>query len=238
MVDQLTEKIKNDLNVSLEMAEANKGIAELSTNSLEAWRYYTDGVENLNKLFYKDAIAQLNKAIAIDSNFVSAYLRLMHGYGQDGMVKESFQIYEKLQQLKAHATEQDLYYLALMDASLKGDLQAMMVAHESWLKKYPPEKKVYLTKSYIVNLSTISWQHHDDGMKDGDINLAALCQKSDMAVAYGLIYLKSPDQRAAQLRMGADDNILEVPAPASGDPIRLLKDCFIIFWGSYRGLSV
>jgi tetratricopeptide (TPR) repeat protein len=141
MVDHLTEKIKNDLNVSLEMAEANKGIAELSTNSLEAWRYYTDGVENLNKLFYKDAIAQLNKAIAIDSNFVSAYLRLMHGYSQEGMVNEFFQLYEKLQQLKDHATEQDLYHIALTDANLKGDLQAMMAAHESWLKKYPDDRE-------------------------------------------------------------------------------------------------
>ncbi len=155
MVDHLTEKIKSDLNVSLELAEANKGIAELSTNSLEAWRYYTDGVENLNKLFYKDAIAQLNKAIAIDSNFVSAYLRLMRGYGEEGMVKEAVQTYEKLQQLKNHATEQDLYNIALTDASLKGDIQTMMAAHESWLKKYPDDREANF------NLATLLYRLND-----------------------------------------------------------------------------
>jgi pentatricopeptide repeat protein len=155
MVDHLTEKIKSDLNISLEMAESSRGIAELSTNSLEAWRYYTDGVENLNKLFYKDAIAQLNKAIAIDSNFVSAYLRLMHGYGQEGMVKEAVQIYEQLQQLKDHATEQDLYNIALTDASLKGDIQTMMAAHESWLKKYPDDREANF------NLATLLYRLND-----------------------------------------------------------------------------
>jgi pentatricopeptide repeat protein len=155
MVDQLTEKIKTDLNVSLEIAESSRGIAELSTNSLKAWRYYTDSIEGLNKLFYKDAIAQLNKAIAIDSNFVSAYLRLIHGYSQEGMVKEAMQIYEKLQQLKAHATEQDLYYIALMDARLKGDLQSMIAVHEEWLKKYPDDREANF------NLATLFYSLND-----------------------------------------------------------------------------
>ncbi|HEX9974010.1 MAG TPA: tetratricopeptide repeat protein, partial [bacterium] len=74
-------------------------------------------------------------------------------------------------------------------------------------KKFPPEMKIDLSKIYKQNSSTMSWQHPDDGMKDGYINLAALYKKSDMAVAYGLIYLKSPDQRAAQLRLGADESV-------------------------------
>ncbi|MDZ7336773.1 MAG: tetratricopeptide repeat protein [candidate division KSB1 bacterium] len=141
MVDQLTEKIKTDLNLSLELAEANKGIAELSTNSLEAWRYYTDAVENLNRLYYRDAIAQLNKAIAIDSNFVSAYLRLAGCYSQEGMVSEAFQVFVKLEQLKSYATEQDLYHIALINASLRGDLEAGMKAYQQWLQKHPDDRE-------------------------------------------------------------------------------------------------
>lgn len=141
MVDHLTEKIKSDLNISLEMAEANKGIAELSTNSLEAWRYYTDAVENLNKLYYKDAIAQLHQAIAVDSNFVSAYLRLAGSYSQEGMLNEAFKVFEKLEKLKAHATEQDLYYITLIQANLRGDLEAAMAAHQQWLRNHPDDRE-------------------------------------------------------------------------------------------------
>ncbi len=141
MVDQLTEKIKTDLNLSLEMAEGSKGIAELSTNSLEAWRYYTDAVENLNRLYYRDAMAQLNKAIAIDSNFVSAYLRLAGCYGQEGMVNEAFTVFNKLEHLKTHATEQDLYHIELINASLRGDLEAGMKAHQQWLQKHPDDRE-------------------------------------------------------------------------------------------------
>jgi len=74
-------------------------------------------------------------------------------------------------------------------------------------KKFPQEKKIDLAKIYQENSSTMRWQHPDDGMRDGYINLAALYQKSDMAVAYGLIYVKSPDQRAVQLRLGIDESV-------------------------------
>ncbi len=151
MVDQLTERIKTDLNLSLERAEGSKGIAELSTNSLEAWRYYTDAMENLNRLYYRDAISQLNKAIAIDSNFVSAYLRLASCYSQEGMVDKAFKVFEKLEQLKPHATEQDLYYISLINARLRGDLEAGMKALQQWLQNHPDDREANFNLAKFFN---------------------------------------------------------------------------------------
>lgn len=141
MVDDLTEKIKANLNVTLETAEFDRGIAELSTNSLEAWKLYTDGIENLNRLFYEDAIAQFKKAIEIDSSFVSAYLSLRTCYLQEGMVTEAVNTYEKLQQLKDHATDQDLYQMAVIEANLNRDFQQMISVYEEWLKKHPEDRE-------------------------------------------------------------------------------------------------
>lgn len=151
MVDQLTEKIKTDLNLSLAMAEGSKGIAELSTNSLEAWRYYIDAVENLNKLYYKDAIVQLNQAIAVDSNFVSAYLRLAGCYSQEGMLNEAFKVFETLEKLQAHATEQDRYHITLLQATLRGDLEAAMAAHQQWLRHHPDDREANFNLAKFYN---------------------------------------------------------------------------------------
>ena len=54
-----------------------KGIAELSTNSIEAWRHFTKGVEYINQLLNTEATDQFEKAVAADSNFIAARLYLL-----------------------------------------------------------------------------------------------------------------------------------------------------------------
>jgi len=72
MVDQITQKIKEDLQLSLEKAQPLKGIEDISTHSLEAWRYYSDGNELMNKLPWVDARQLFELAPGLDSTFISA----------------------------------------------------------------------------------------------------------------------------------------------------------------------
>ena len=76
MVDQLTQKIKDDLQPDDIGEDWNQGIAELTTNSLEAWQSYTIGDDFMNKYMVDEAIPHFEKAIASDSTFISAYLDL------------------------------------------------------------------------------------------------------------------------------------------------------------------
>ena len=62
MVDQLSQQIKSDLDIALEKDDSEKSIADLSTNSLEAWRHYMAGVEFGNKMMHVDAIKEFEKA--------------------------------------------------------------------------------------------------------------------------------------------------------------------------------
>jgi len=76
---------------------------------------------------------------------------------------------------------------------------------DGFRKKYPPEKKIKLNKTYKEKSWQIKWQHADDGMEDGFINFKEIFERDHWKVAYGLIYIDSPDEREVQFRFGSDD---------------------------------
>ena len=139
MVDVLTQKIKNDLHLSLEKDEPSRGIAELSTNSLEAWRYYTTGVDLHNKFLYTDAIPQFEKAIAIDSTFVSAYIDLIRTYGSEYNIQKTMQLFEKLRTLKDLATDRERYKIDVYEAGSASNVQGMIDIYKKWLQQFPDD---------------------------------------------------------------------------------------------------
>lgn len=53
----------------------------------------------------------------------------------------------------------------------------------------------------------MNWQQPHDGFKEGYINFKRIYEKYNWAVAYGVIDVKSPDRRKAQIRMGTNDSV-------------------------------
>jgi tetratricopeptide (TPR) repeat protein len=73
LVDQLTRDIQGTLNVA---GAAAASVAEVSSSSLEAYRLYTEGLTAADNLRAADARGLLEKAVAIDPGFASAYFVL------------------------------------------------------------------------------------------------------------------------------------------------------------------
>jgi serine/threonine protein kinase len=59
-----------------EIQAASKKIAEVTTINLEAYQHYFKGEELINKVKFKEAEEELEKAIALDTTFAVAYYRL------------------------------------------------------------------------------------------------------------------------------------------------------------------
>jgi tetratricopeptide (TPR) repeat protein len=137
MVDDLTRKIKEDLQLTLDREKQDVSIAELSTNSLEAWRYYTDGVDFWNKLYFENAIENFKKAIEIDSNFVSAYLRLFKSLILSQRIGESERVLSRLQQLRDKASTREAYEIDFWKHRVESDVNQMIEVSEKWLTEYP-----------------------------------------------------------------------------------------------------
>ncbi|MBN1350633.1 tetratricopeptide repeat protein [candidate division KSB1 bacterium] len=149
MVDRLTQQIKNDLQLTLEKAEPEKGIAELSTNSIEAWRYYTNGIELHNKLLLSEAIDNFEKAVELDSNFVAAHIQLCAGYLNQGDYVDAGPVFEKLQRLKKNATEGELYQINILGARVAADVTSLLEINQQRVQRYPDDREANLS---IANL--------------------------------------------------------------------------------------
>jgi tetratricopeptide (TPR) repeat protein len=145
MVDELSQKIKNTLALSLEKQEQAKGIADLSTNSLEAWRYYTDGVDLLQKAMFNEAIAQFEQAVEADPTFVAAYYRLCLLLFRQGERQKGYEYFEKLKSLKHKATPKEQFQIDQLDGWVNRDIRKVIAASQLWLKQNPNDVEAYFS---------------------------------------------------------------------------------------------
>ena len=77
IVDKLSDKVKKGLSLPEQAKnEEDKPVANVTTHSAEAYRYYLEGVDFLEKQYVKEAQQNFQKALSYDSTFAMAYLRL------------------------------------------------------------------------------------------------------------------------------------------------------------------
>jgi tetratricopeptide (TPR) repeat protein len=137
MVDELTRRIRNELRVSL---EEEQSIADLSTNSLEAWKYFTNGMDFLNQFLLVDASRNFEKAIEFDSTFAAANLQLCPILYNHGDTQKGREVLNKLLTLREKATHQEVYQIDLLDARINGNIQKQMDLSAKWLDQYPEDR--------------------------------------------------------------------------------------------------
>ena len=73
--------------------------------------------------------------------------------------------------------------------------------------EYPPEIEVDTQKKYVGKDSIeVSWEGFQAG-PSGYIRLEDFLTPNERSIAYGLVYVFSPDNRAAQILLGSDDGV-------------------------------
>ena len=82
MVDDLTNKIKTNFNLSQDEIgnDIDYSIGTITTRSPEAYRYYIEGRNHHNRIEYEQAIASMEKAVAVDPEFAMAYRSMAAAY--------------------------------------------------------------------------------------------------------------------------------------------------------------
>ncbi len=70
---------------------------------------------------------------------------------------------------------------------------------------FPPENKIDMNVTYSSAGKNISWQVMNDGFQDGYSNLKELYHDYAWSVAYALVYIYSPEEKKAQIRLGTDE---------------------------------
>jgi serine/threonine protein kinase/Tfp pilus assembly protein PilF len=141
-IDELSRAISEGLGmVSGGGASAGAPIIEVTTRSMEAYKFYLQGVEALHKIYLEDARKSLEYAVALDPEFASAfnYLGVAHNYL--GNSKACIEAVRKAKALAHKVTEKErLYIEALFEFRVEGRRASGIRILQEIAGKYPKEK--------------------------------------------------------------------------------------------------
>jgi tetratricopeptide (TPR) repeat protein len=111
MVDELTRRIKANFKLSPQdiASDIDKDAGIVTTSSPEAYKYYVEGIRHDVKGEYRQVIESMEKAVAIDPEFASAYLAMSWSYGNLVYFAEQKKYAEKALALSERLTDREKY---------------------------------------------------------------------------------------------------------------------------------
>ena len=143
MVDELTTRIKRNFKLSDVQIESDidRHIGEVTTRSSEAYKYYHEGIKYDIKGDYPKVIEYMEKAVAVDPEFASAYHAMSWAYGNQGyrseerkFLKKAFELSDRLSDREKYNI-QGGYYLRQSEKTYDKAIEAF----EKLLELYPDD---------------------------------------------------------------------------------------------------
>jgi serine/threonine protein kinase/Tfp pilus assembly protein PilF len=142
MVDELTRKIKEDLNFSPETIadDIDEEVQHITTGSPEALKYYILGSEVFDRGDFQKGIEAWKKAVEIDPEFATAYRSMAVAYGNMGYLKEEKTYLDKAYQYRDRVSERErlrieAHYFRYSEKTWDKAVQA----YQNLLSLYPDE---------------------------------------------------------------------------------------------------
>lgn len=123
---------------------ATPNIAEATTRNVEAYQYYSLGVEKAEEFENAQALSLLKQATELDPGFAMAYARIGYTYALADFAPEQGRPYlQKALQLSTHLPEKDRLYINSWYAISKGDYSGASQTLSEITKLYPTETEAY-----------------------------------------------------------------------------------------------
>ena len=109
MVDELTRRIKTNFKLSSQdiASDIDKDVGIVTTSSPEAYKYYIEGIRQDVRGEYRRVIESMEKAVALDPEFASAYLAMAWSYGNLVHFAEERKCLEKALALSDRLTDRE-----------------------------------------------------------------------------------------------------------------------------------
>jgi tetratricopeptide (TPR) repeat protein len=141
LVDRLTIEIKKDISLPAEaLAEPDRMVAQITTSSPEAYRYYLDGVRCVNMVYFDSAMGHFSKALEFDSTFAMAYYFLAHlRLFYPASRQESNKYIEIALKYSDQATWREQRYIKSLDTFIRGDIETAKMHLDLIVERYPDD---------------------------------------------------------------------------------------------------
>ena len=112
MVDDLTRRIKTRFELPATAdAELDRDLKDVTTSSVEAYRYYAEGIQLFERMNQEEAIPHFEKAIAVDPGFAMALAKLAAIHANLGHTKESLEYRKRAFEHVDRLTARERYYV-------------------------------------------------------------------------------------------------------------------------------
>jgi len=151
VVDRLTREIKGELALpAAALAELDKPVVELTTESSDAYRLYLEGKELTSQFQMAEAEVKFREALDHDSTFAMAYIGIQVcrvAYWNDfvGARKAVLKAYEHI----GHTTERDSLHISGLHSTYTGDDESGFATLKELLKRYPDDKDALIVMANV-----------------------------------------------------------------------------------------
>lgn len=143
-VDLLALKLASHLGSTPTEQEKKVVLTEMLTDNLEAYRYYSLALEKAQGFANTEAIALLEKAVALDPNFAMAHARIGYSYALTWAYADQARPYlEKAFQLSHRLTEKDRLNIQAWYAIANRDFPQAVEMFRNIIAQYPLEAEAY-----------------------------------------------------------------------------------------------
>jgi eukaryotic-like serine/threonine-protein kinase len=162
ILSSLTNKISEPLKSRL--VEAGAPVAggrdpnQMATGSLEAYAHYLKARDITTEGKWKEAVSELEQALAIDPNMAIAWGQLACAYSFAGDEPRSKAAHEKALELKSRLTRRELAWLEAIGVWISGNGAEYRASMDRFMKEFPDERDAH----FYVGLS---WQYLDHDCK-------------------------------------------------------------------------
>ncbi len=144
-IDELTREISEGLGLAQkDMGSAERPMADVTTSSMEAYRYYVEGSENLRKFYFDDARIAFEKAVKLDPDFAMAYFNLAYANLNLENIEARDTAIKRAKALSLKTTEKErlrieAYYADVVEHDPEKNYRILRQMAE----KYPKEKEIF-----------------------------------------------------------------------------------------------
>jgi serine/threonine protein kinase/Tfp pilus assembly protein PilF len=140
VVDRLSPQVATALSLPEKVKkELEKPVADVTTHSPEAYRYYLEGVDYHSKFYFKEAEESFRKALENDSTFAMAYYYLT--YYTSG--SEHKKMLSKVVEYSDRVSQKEKHYIKSLEALMSENYTQYVRELQKIIKSYSEEKKAF-----------------------------------------------------------------------------------------------
>ena len=157
MVDDLSGKVRANLRDKTHLEPPSDRQLANMTNSVDAFRCYSEALMNAEKFLYADAAECLRDAIDLDTTFAAAYLQLAMLNLNHGKRKEAASELKMAKKYRHKLSRTDKIYLKLSQARMAGNYDRLLPILEEAVRNIPGDAdlRFELARYYHMNLGKL-----------------------------------------------------------------------------------